>query len=1034
MEASLEILTDGSDLTGGPAVFLTLRKSKSIDKQAGKPSSTSHQDVVHYEIPSSLDEGEGSITARYNLTGLPSLTGRLASDQSFKLLSDGAFRCILLPSLTPDSTGGLAAFFLSLVQAGYAVSRPRCLPAAKLSDRDGSDDESTIDGNEPCDHSRQWKSRSPYGDISIIGPQNTCVLIDGVLDTLFGNGRNRPAIRLCEVPSPSKDNRTPECCWWDVYQDLYIRVWGQSVVKPCRFFCKRCNGNGGKPNKRRRDEQSMEESLNQKFSSSFNASPITSTHHSTSTCHFVIYIVMVKPSVQQNNSSGHQSTSSPISFAILPHFASNEPSQKCQTCGENIHWNYSRQSSLVWEALRNLPQEIIDAATLEKGQGSRSLLDFMLHLNPLSWEIDGLDVTVNGLPVKKPTADHRSECSGPDTLTTRLQEVPKRIIPVPVSSVVNLLTSYHLATFPDRHKGPFDPGILIRAQRRSFRLNKYLPFAFYLGGGTRSTTDDCDTPIPVGCNISNRNIIAFQLRSCTSVLLHETHLSHHLNGDVTAFNNQHHCPPFRFISRIENICNRCGVDGASVLDSSDDSILDPEIVSSLKRAYTGTSVGNEEAKAKAEDVNEIDLDGSSVSGDEAESKENQHERHVGSDASYPDVVSPHLLLLGTGCATPSPLRGSSSYALFMPTSESNSAENIICNKLVLTAIIECGEGALTSLSRYLLARNKSRRETLCLDEQLRWVQFIWISHSHLDHYGDLPSVVKAITESKDNETSPVRPLIVIAPSKVLKFLRVMLGPRAGRKYATYVGITHREFQFSPFASSIRSMLFEYSLSIPSRCINELAINDDIEYTRKCDEFYCPFMSLRNVEVKHCQDAFALLLELRFPRNGKTQRFLLCFSGDTRPSDNLVRECRSYNCTSQSVTTTLQQTPAPLPPPPRVSLLLHESTFLNDKIGKVDAVKKRHSTVSEAFCVAERMQVEACLLTHFSQRYSHISIQDACSDNVPLYNLGDVCSSQDSKVINHTFSYGVGVDGMVVPLTKLGTASLHQLSHCIDKLV
>jgi hypothetical protein len=237
IEASLEVLTDGSEHTGGPAIFLTLRRTNANrnlnhhETQACHMSTTTINDV-HYQISS--NEVEGSIVARYNLTGLPSLTGRLAADQSFKLLSEGAFKCVLLPSLNTGSTGGLAALFLSLVQAGYKVASPTCSFDAKAEyNRECSDSDSTIDEASATNNIQACKSA--YGDVSIIGPQNTILLIDGILDTLFGYRRNRPSIRVCEIPSPVDDEAG---CWWDVYQDEYIRVWGQSVVK--RTVCKDC--------------------------------------------------------------------------------------------------------------------------------------------------------------------------------------------------------------------------------------------------------------------------------------------------------------------------------------------------------------------------------------------------------------------------------------------------------------------------------------------------------------------------------------------------------------------------------------------------------------------------------------------------------------------------------------------------------------------------------------------------------------------------------------------------------------------------
>ncbi len=171
--------------------------------------------------------------------------------------------------------------------------------------------------------------------------------------------------------------------------------------------------------------------------------------------------------------------------------------------------------------------------------------------------------------------------------------------------------------------------------------------------------------------------------------------------------------------------------------------------------------------------------------------------------------------------------------------------------------------------------------------------------------------------------------------------------------------------------------------------------------------YNPFASLQNVEVEHCWDAFALILEInvlsRCGTSGRLQcinpsRFVLCFSGDTRPSPNLVHKCLSYS-------------------PSRVNLLIHESTFLDDLRGRSDAIRKRHSTTAEALNVAFNMNAEACILTHFSQRYRHISIADASS-------------GQDS----HPFSWGIAYDGMMVPLTERALSGLPRLSQCIDSLI
>lgn len=894
MQASLDILTDGSEYSGGPAIFLTLRKS--ISKIEEEQCS------------------EGPILARYNLSGLPSLTGRLAADQSFQLLSAGRFRCVLLPSL--KSGGGLASLFLSLVQYGYKVANPT----------GGSDSESSI---EKIPHTTM-----AFGDISIIGPKNTSVLVDGILDTLFGSTRKRPSIRVCDVPSSNEDER-----WWDVYQDSYVRIWAQTVGNVCDCF--KCNSS---EKKRKRIDSASFRNANDCVS--------TDVH--------VVFVMMVKLDLQTKGNDRNKSDS--ISFAILPH--DRYSASQCQQCGQTKTCN-----TRVWEALRNIPQEIIDATNGRQDKQTYHL-DFIIHLDPVSSdELSAGNKVVDPHVALKNNGDQRKV------------HIPKWVIE-------SKLTRHHLATFPDRFKGRTDAGILIRAQHRTLLLNKSLPFAFPMGQGDVGRAN-----VQYNMLEDGEWIDCFHLQSCSSIVVNRSH------------------QPFCFVSRIGTIRMRCSKD----LVCGSAPILDSKVISLLKHEYTNTNIDNGEIERAAKDDNEIDLD--DVENDTSEEPQRNHRMELGQN--YLDTTSPYLLLLGTGCATPSPLRGSSSYALFMPTTLQS--ERTYDNHLVLTAIIECGEGSLTSLSRYLITSNSAGGRSLSLEEQLGWVQLIWISHSHLDHYGDLPEVVQAIIASKSKRGVLAHPLIIIAPSKVLKFLSVMIGSSASAPHHsnghTYVGVSHREFQSHRFASR-RSMLLEYVLSIPSSF--QLENVGSREAVRSCEQVYCPFLSVRNVEVEHCRDAFALILELRVPLKSKSEQpFVLCFSGDTRPSDNLVQACRRSNSPLQLTSSYWQSTSVPPPPPPRVALLIHEATFMHDENGIQDAEKKRHSTATEALNIAEQIQARSCLLTHFSQRYMHVSISDVCINSTPNHN---------------SFDWGIGVDGMVVPLTKHVTAILHQLSRCVDSIV
>ncbi|OHE91942.1 metallo-beta-lactamase superfamily protein [Colletotrichum orchidophilum] len=105
---------------------------------------------------------------------------------------------------------------------------------------------------------------------------------------------------------------------------------------------------------------------------------------------------------------------------------------------------------------------------------------------------------------------------------------------------------------------------------------------------------------------------------------------------------------------------------------------------------------------------------------------------------------------------------------------------------------------------------------------------------------------------------------------------------------------------------------------------------------------CPtrLASVQLVPVNHCKDAYAGVLT--WPSGLK-----IAYSGDCRPSDKLIEAGKG------------------------ATLLIHESTFDNDKVG--DALAKKHSTLGEALKVAHKMGARRVLLTHFSQRYAKLPL-------------------------------------------------------------
>lgn len=88
-------------------------------------------------------------------------------------------------------------------------------------------------------------------------------------------------------------------------------------------------------------------------------------------------------------------------------------------------------------------------------------------------------------------------------------------------------------------------------------------------------------------------------------------------------------------------------------------------------------------------------------------------------------------------------------------------------------------------------------------------------------------------------------------------------------------------------------------------------------------------------MDHCRDAAALVV-------GSSTGWSLAYSGDCRPSREFARAAKGCH------------------------VMIHEATFDNNLCDH--AVRKRHSTTSEALDIATTAEVKYIILTHFSQRY------------------------------------------------------------------
>mmetsp|Transcript_21250 Transcript_21250/g.30066 ORF Transcript_21250/g.30066 Transcript_21250/m.30066 type:complete len:900 (+) Transcript_21250:127-2826(+) len=640
--------------------------------------------------------------------------------------------------------------------------------------------------------------------------------------------------------------------------------------------------------------------------------------------------------------------------------------------------------------------------------------------------------------------------------------------PVCLSSISDTI----LATCPSNNK--WDTGILIRASSQVQSLHRTLPFAFPVASIVDKRCSDNRNENEDGIDVFHNNL-TIKLNSCTSIMLPGHSFWPRQTEKSTKGKTKDSKILFRSVSRKKHIWNKCV---ESVTQSSPtielNNVVLTEDWNQLRDLYCVRKESSTSTKSIYDicyDDNEIDLDEDDaemndhtkvhftenddcneicLSGGEQKEQEQDVDNSFcaqpfltsasgkGKGDSYFDPSKPHLLVLGTGCASPSPSRGASGYALLLPTFNKQN-DTLIQQDFALTAVIECGEGTLTNLFRHL--PGPSMLDSLSKQhDRLQQIRFIWISHAHLDHYGGLPCLIRAVWNAGgrvpfcncgEQETKNKKrklniwngracccklPPVIIAPSTVLQFLDASLNCKNGKiplrenpNISTaggrdnydrlFHGVTHSEFEGSPFASEVRDIVFNTKLVRRDGMLNPTEFR--------------PLRLLRSIPVEHCPDAHGLVLGLNFhtevvdnPLGGRDfPPFLLCFSGDTRPSPRFVRACDEIR--------------SQFGPPSRISFLMHESTFDDETRGKNEAIKKRHSTVREALDIACQVQADATLLTHFSQRYPRVPPGRALNEKKYESSI----ALQQKQKRNFCFAS----DGLLIPLSRRLLSSLWLLS-------
>ncbi|CAG0919013.1 unnamed protein product [Notodromas monacha] len=258
---------------------------------------------------------------------------------------------------------------------------------------------------------------------------------------------------------------------------------------------------------------------------------------------------------------------------------------------------------------------------------------------------------------------------------------------------------------------------------------------------------------------------------------------------------------------------------------------------------------------------------------------------------------PEIVFAGTGSAIPNKSRNTSG---ILVTKSENSR-----------ILMDCGEGTLGQIARFFGAKNHVEGKNVW--DVLRELDAIYVSHLHADHHIGLVGLLRARKRAFDKS---------LGGGEIFKPV-MLLAPVGLKWWLNWFSDVFEDIRPSFVFFDNRDLMREESgtLRAPD-CVESLKRALDLEELETCF-------------VPHCLHAFGFRFR---PRGGRS----LVYSGDCRPSDNLVKLGDSCD------------------------ILIHEATVEDDLAE--DAEMKRHCTASEAFHVAKRMKAKHIMFTHFSQRY------------------------------------------------------------------
>lgn len=324
-----------------------------------------------------------------------------------------------------------------------------------------------------------------------------------------------------------------------------------------------------------------------------------------------------------------------------------------------------------------------------------------------------------------------------------------------------------------------------------------------------------------------------------------------------------------------------------------------------------------------------------------------------------------LVFLGTGSSMPAKYRNVS--GLFLDSKNKGGV------------LIDCGEGSFGQLCRAYGAETAR--------EKVRHLRCAWISHIHADHHVGLPTILlerrRAMLKENGNASRVVPPLLVVGPAPLRRFLNA------------FSQVEPLDFEFVDCRNATREKWDAWDKKKSDDVVGD-AEPFPLDPRLVSAAASLGLRRIVSVPVVHCAQSFALVLEAEPPdKNGSGSDVSVepgwkaVYSGDTRPCASLTEAARD------------------------ATVLIHEATFEDELLE--DAVKKKHSTTSEAIATGVDANCYRTILTHFSQRYPKAPVFDGHIGG-DVENPDDANDERARK--NVSDRVGVAFDLMRVDFTAL----------------